>query len=1129
MSRSRYFCAASAAVLLCAGVAQAQEARRVPAPAPKDSEVEEVVVTGTFIAGTPEDAAIPVEAITLEELRQQGSPSNLDLIKGMSETGSVAGEANRANLFAIGAQSINLRGISSSRTVVVFNGRRLAESYSFSVGRFNNVAQIPNAAIGRVETLKDGGATTYGADAVGGVVNYITRRDIDGIETNANYRYIKDSDGDYDFDLTAGKVGDNWNALVVLGYNHRSELDVADRDFALQPYLLNPSGWSGTGSPGAYVFQRASGATLATITPGATQASGNRFAGDVQIGATGIVRDPFCSAVGGFAGWSATPSPVCYFQSSILSNLVEEQETYQGYGEANYRFSDALKLHVEGLYYRTDIPHIPMDSFTNLPQNFPIVPGSPTGAPQLIGTSQAFVTPGHNPAVRQLLNSIRNSNGTLAFGDPNVAGTQANQIINGGRVGLVSGTWRPFGYGGHPLASELEEQDNSSQSFRLTAELSGDLPEVAGFRLNWLASVTANFGTASIKYNDMLVDRLQAALNGLGGPNCTGTTPGANGCMYFNPFSSGIQENVLTHQANPGFVGTGNFAGYAAGQGLQNNTDLIRWLYVPLQLKAKSEFTLYDLLLTGETPFKLWAEDPIAFAVGGQYRYYREEITLPDLADRMITPCATVGTQTCVVRTGPLVFSRGFNTSGLAFSQDRRYPVVSGFFEVRAPILNDLIASFSGRYEKFYSDVTPVNNDVFVMQGSAKWQITDWLAVRGTAGESFSQVDPPAPADPLVGANVNAPTAFGGNAVQFNTRNFPNLNVKPETGFNYNVGAIVQLGNFRANVDYYNIEINDLIRAQSTTQIINALVQPGQTGAGALINCQSELVTQNQPLFGDRPFVILNGPCVQGTSAINSPAGGGGLIGGTINFFGTQGGQTRLVNGGDLKTTGLDFSASYRFDDALGGQLTLNADWTYILTYKQSDYVVGGITVAPGFNGVGFLNDSPGRNNQHIAEHRGSFGFNFRRGRHNFNWTTRFVSDFVNENTQDFVELTAQNANIGPTVPAGAACVDTNPTSPPVPTGAGSGQFGTNTGAPATNIGFCAGQNVAVLTGMRVPWTWRTDISYQLTLPADTTLSVTIQNLMNEDPEFLRSSLGYDSLTGSPLGRTIRVGVRKRW
>src|SRR5437868_10802000 len=146
MSKTQYLCASSAALILAAGLwtggAQAQTKPAATAAAagaaePKDArEVSEVVVTGSFIKGTPEDAAMPVEAITLRDLRDRGTPSNLDLVKTLSEIGNVAGEANRINAFALDAQSVNLRGVSSSRTVVVFNGRRMPEQYSASVGRF---------------------------------------------------------------------------------------------------------------------------------------------------------------------------------------------------------------------------------------------------------------------------------------------------------------------------------------------------------------------------------------------------------------------------------------------------------------------------------------------------------------------------------------------------------------------------------------------------------------------------------------------------------------------------------------------------------------------------------------------------------------------------------------------------------------------------------------------------------------------------------------------------------------------------------------------------------------------------------------------------------------------------------
>ena len=1083
----------------------------------EDRTVDEVVVTGSFIAGTPEDAAIPVEVLSLDELRKQGSPSNLDLVKSLSEVGSVAGEANRASLFAVGAQTVNLRGVSSSRTVVLFNGRRLPEQYSASVGRFNNIALIPSAAIGRVELLKDGGATTYGADAVGGVVNYITRKTLDGVELNANWRWIEDSDGDWDADASFGKIGDNWNALAIVGYQKRNELDALDRDWTTWHYLENPSGWSATGSPSAYVFQRQPApGVFSTFSPLATTASGNRYVGNRQMGLTGLVRDPNCSALGGYAGWSATPSPICYIPTVHQANLVEEQETWQAYGEVNYEFSDALKLHLEGLYYDLDIPHIPIDAFGSTASNFPALQPSLAGAPwptQTVGVSSAFVVPGYNPAVRALLDALTNANGTPAFGNPTTPGTPAFQILNGGRVGLNALVWRPFGVGGNPGGQELDYQHNFSTTWRITAELSGALPEFAGFNLRWSAAVTHNQLDYTIRANDMLVDRLQAALNGLGGAGCTGTTPGANGCQFFNPFSSAIPANAYTGQTNPGFV-----------PGLANDPALIQWMYVPIELVRDGRYTIADAILTGETPFRLWAEEPIAFAVGAQYRYFRESAELDPLSDRLVNPCATVGLQSCNNRTGPLVMSRAANLFGITQSSEREYPVQATFFEIQAPILDNLLFNVSGRYEKFFSDVSDRDNSVFVPAASLRWQVNDWFALRGTISESFSQVNPPEDVPPLQTTTTAAPTEFGGTAVTFATSNYPNLDVEPETGYNYNVGAIVRIGAFRANLDYYNITIDDLIRAQTTAQVVNALVQDGQTGATALINCSSPLVTEGLELLGGNPFVQLNGPCVQGVSALNSPAGGGGLLGGRVNYFGAHGTQTALVNGQTLKTSGIDFSAGYRFDDVWGGVLSVSVDATHILTYETSDYIVAGIPVAEGFDGVGQMNESTGRNSQHIAQDRGSITFNYAKGRHNLNWTTRMVGSLITDDSGDFLRTATYTANIGPTVPAGAGCVNNFGASPPVPTGAGTGEFGANV---ITAVGFCSGQNLAVLSGQKLDPTFTTDVTYQLALPWDTTLSVSVSNLFDEDPQFARAFLGYDAFVASPLGRTVKFGIRK--
>jgi iron complex outermembrane receptor protein len=252
----------ASALTLVAGAAQAQnKAAAADAEAPS-TEVESVVVTGSHLRGTPTTAVLPVEATGIEEMRDKGMPSPTEFAKSLSESGSTVGEANRNNLFAVGAAAINLRELGPNRTIVLFNGRRWPETFSFSVGRYINVNQLPVNAVGRIEVLKDGGASTYGADAVGGVVNYITRRGFDGIEVNANYKYIKDADGDYDISVLMGKKFDNFDVMGALGYERRNILEFNDRDWAIVPYLTNPGAWIARTNPGAFAVSIANTCTI---------------------------------------------------------------------------------------------------------------------------------------------------------------------------------------------------------------------------------------------------------------------------------------------------------------------------------------------------------------------------------------------------------------------------------------------------------------------------------------------------------------------------------------------------------------------------------------------------------------------------------------------------------------------------------------------------------------------------------------------------------------------------------------------------------------------------------------------------------------------------------------------------
>ena len=165
---------------------------------------------------------------------------------------AVSGAIGESNQFAAGqttgAGNVNLRGLGAERTLVLFNGRRM----TISPGAiYVDTNLIPSAAIGRIEVLKDGAAATYGSDAVAGVVNFITRKNLNGLELSAGYSLIDGSNGDYNVSAAYGWQGENADVLLTAGYRHRSELSTTERDFAVRPFAENPQGgWSSFGNPG---------------------------------------------------------------------------------------------------------------------------------------------------------------------------------------------------------------------------------------------------------------------------------------------------------------------------------------------------------------------------------------------------------------------------------------------------------------------------------------------------------------------------------------------------------------------------------------------------------------------------------------------------------------------------------------------------------------------------------------------------------------------------------------------------------------------------------------------------------------------------------------------------------------
>jgi iron complex outermembrane receptor protein len=179
MMRSVWLASASLVAIVFGLDVTAAQAADAKSTAP---EVSEVIVTGSHIGGTPQDSALPVAVLTTDSLEKQGSPSLVQIVKSLPGAYGSYGESNRLLGNVGGIASVNLRGFGAGRTLVLLNGQRLVSTVP---GGGEDINLIPTAAIGRVEILKDGAATAYGSDAIAGVVNFITRRDLQGVASSA--------------------------------------------------------------------------------------------------------------------------------------------------------------------------------------------------------------------------------------------------------------------------------------------------------------------------------------------------------------------------------------------------------------------------------------------------------------------------------------------------------------------------------------------------------------------------------------------------------------------------------------------------------------------------------------------------------------------------------------------------------------------------------------------------------------------------------------------------------------------------------------------------------------------------------------------------------------------------------
>ena len=218
-------------------------AQDAAAPSTTDTSADDapaIIVTGSRIKRDPNDSSLPLQVITNQELSREGISSPEQLLMFLSTNGSGADNLASNSDVVSGAQrgtnglsAANLRGQGSASTLVLLNGRRVA-AHGLS-GSAVDVNQIPFAAIERVEVLKDGASAIYGTDAIGGVINFITKKDFQGLSMQGFTDVTEAGGGNiYRLSGTAGYGdldSDGFNVMGAVSYSWNQILRGSQRDF----------------------------------------------------------------------------------------------------------------------------------------------------------------------------------------------------------------------------------------------------------------------------------------------------------------------------------------------------------------------------------------------------------------------------------------------------------------------------------------------------------------------------------------------------------------------------------------------------------------------------------------------------------------------------------------------------------------------------------------------------------------------------------------------------------------------------------------------------------------------------------------------------------------------------------
>lgn len=773
-------------------------AQETPPPAAADTAEDAgtaIIVTGSRIKRDPKDSSLPLDIITPDDLSRESINSPEQFISYLSTNGTgadnlasnsdvVSGAARGGNN---GLSAANLRGQGSGSTLVLLNGRRVA-AHGIGGGAVD-VNQIPFAAIERIEVLKDGASAIYGTDAIGGVINFITKTNFQGLSLSGFTDITEEGDSPiYRLSATAG-YGDlddqGFNIMGAVSKSWNGVLYGRDRDFVNGNQPNRGLSVDTRGTPIATIFPIAANTRFAPsgslltgvnlIEAGATTAAN----GGINI--LDLPGGAGCGSVdGGMAYdevlWSIPGARyACSWDTGRAATLQQPLETLTYFGKATIALGDhRISAEVTG----SDADSAKRFSnnqysgnATTLPLYYPLNGTTASTYNDIYDRLQA-VFPTIGPAGDRTVDAVGN------YG-------------------------RPIAYRWRCITCGPREYETNSKTFRAGLNIEGPLFGDWDYRAggSYAKSETASVLGSGYHYRGIFTSTAQAVASGVPGAVSGGldprapTAPGATAPGIVGLLNSGI--------LNPFSVSQTDAALAALNAISAEGVTLYGGQYEVKQFDASVSGSLFEL-----------PGGSVQVAFGADYR--KETYSFNG------SPSAVAGQ--------PDIFNVAFDNVNALTPKNRTVKAVYG--ELLVPVFEPLEITAAVRLDDYSGFGSTVNPKV-----SAKFQPFDWLMFRGSYNTgfrvpAFNQIFNGVTQSPNPGNTLTDPTTCpvggvvnvtpGCNAITPDSLTGGNLNLGPETSDQYSVGVVLQpTSRISASFDFWSIAVDNTIGSLTIRQLLD--------------------------------------------------------------------------------------------------------------------------------------------------------------------------------------------------------------------------------------------------------------------------------------------------------------------